>query len=144
MIMKSYTLPAGIYWIGDPCYIFPNDGPLSDYWDKVLCVPGFPDIDHHVKVGPVELWCAPTYYGDGGYYSGDFGDGFEFAVDSGTIGIVPLETVSFLNGPDTNPELGFIVEFEEEFQVIFDNGTFIFGGKEIDTRCLNEEIYEYE
>ena len=60
----TVTLPAGAYWIGDPCYL---------------------------PYGRAPLWSTGTDHGDGIYHDGDGiyhdGDGNEYPVDSGQLGI---------------------------------------------------------
>ena len=72
-------VPAGIYYVGDPCYHIPDSK-----WDDVLVAtdyftnPVFSDGEHYVLgVG--------TVYGDGVYYDQN---GNEYPVDSGTLGLV--------------------------------------------------------
>ncbi len=139
---QSYTLPAGKYWIGDPCYPFPNEGKHSDQWDIILEATSFFDGCNHIKVGEIELWATHTQYGDGLYESdGDY----QYPVDSGMLGIIPQSTIDFLN-PSTYlyddvaidvhkflENCGTFIEFEKQFLVTFKNGVFRFGYITIDT-----------
>lgn len=139
----SMAMPAGKYWIGDPCYIFPNDGPLSDKWMELLEKVDFFEVSYgELDDGKIKVWAASTAYGDG-LYSGT--NGFEvidFSVDAGLIGIVPQETVDYLGRGDRNLEtLGLFVEFTTPFRVECLNGVFRFGYIYIDT---NDEEIEYD
>ena len=77
-------LPAGDYYIGDPCYAIQ---PWHDYLDQAF--PGYGD-----KLGPQPflfggLQCVvySTEYGDGTYSDQN---GNYYCVDSGLIGATPL------------------------------------------------------
>lgn len=121
------SIPAGTYIIGDPGYF------IGHHWDTVGIfrgpAPGNPcimmgksadDIDWNErplpswdelnKLYPVVLLC--TLYGDGGY---EDNDGFTYSVDSGTLGMVPIE----LAQPGSETE-GRVVTFDSEFDVIAD------------------------
>ena len=71
-------VPAGKYYVGDPCYAF-NEGwiPLlesCDYFDRPAAANG--------------VVAFSTAYGDGVYHDGD---GRRYMVDAGLIGIVPVD-----------------------------------------------------
>ena len=116
------VLPAGTYWIGDPCYPFPNTGPNSNLWHKFLdknsCF-GYCELEE------IQIWLAGTYHGDGRFYGG----GYCFPVDSALLGIMPISTVHFLNRTDIQLEdLGAFIEFVHPVQIeITENGQFTFG-----------------
>jgi hypothetical protein len=109
------TLPAGTYVIGDPCYVI-EDGEWSDFCestkDENLIVA--PHGDGHA-VG------VHTVHGDGRYY-GD--DGNEYPVDSGMIGLVPVE------GPIEGHDF---VTFDEDIRCMRDGGYIVLGHIRIDT-----------
>jgi len=101
---EKTTIPPGIYFIGDPCYLFAKGwGRILDatsYFDKPL----FEDNKCLVAFG--------TAYGDG-VYKDQYGG--PFCVDSGTIGATSIQYYE--------PEkvrmmslnmLGDIVEFTQE------------------------------
>lgn len=124
---NSMILPAGKYWIGDPCYVFPHDGPMENKWDELLV-----EVDYfnrpygELDEGRIKVWAAPTAYGDGVYASNH---DKVFGVDAGVIGIVPQETVDYLGRTDNDlDELGLFIEFKESFWVdCVDQGYFSFG-----------------
>lgn len=120
------TLKAGVYWIGDLCYV------LSEDWDDVMDLmypssnPNRHSVDgeHPWKGG--KLWLHGTLYGDGCF---EGTNGFNFGVDAGLIGVVPLHLVS----EGARPELGSVVDFKEDFTVFYEDGVFQIGDIQIDT-----------
>lgn len=83
--LTMIKLPAGSYYIGDPCYVIDrakwgalidqNPGVVMGVTDKAI------DFEGH------KLWMHKTRYGDGGYYDQH---GAEYSVDSGLLAAVPL------------------------------------------------------
>ena len=85
------------FWIGDPCYVVPDDhwGPLCDNWQRFER--NNPDIGHHY-IGRVEheptglcFYTWNTAYGDGTYKL--FVDDKEVAqlcVDAGCLAAIPV------------------------------------------------------
>ena len=138
------VLEKGRYWIGDPCYVFPNHGPMSDRWDKLIekndCFNAGPFTE--IDGGKIKVWADGTTFGDGLYSSNI---NFNFPVDAGLLGIIPEETVIYLNTIDGVYDesqidgLGIFVEFEKEFTIRMQNGYFRFGYIIIDTRNENED-----
>lgn len=87
---SSCVLPAGEYYIGDPCYALQNEGKNQDQWDDVLEQTDF--FSKPVATLNGKKLCAfSTAYGDGAY-SGS--DGFEYGVDAGLLGAVPAAIAS--------------------------------------------------
>lgn len=130
---NKMIFPAGKYWIGDPCYVFPNDGPFRNRWDELLDeVEYFETLSYgELDDGKIKVWAAHTAYGDGRFVGSN---GAMFPVDAGLIGIVPMDTVEYLNRTDNDLDYcGQFVEFKESFVVESRNGDFIFGHIGIDT-----------
>lgn len=84
--LVSVKVPAGEYYLGDPCYFFTHED-----WDRVL-----PTCDTFEK----PIGKAPngdpvlgfgTAYGDGSYRGSD---GFEYGVDAGLIGLIPVRAIT--------------------------------------------------
>lgn len=127
---NTFTLPAGKWWIGDPCYPFPNDGPKSDEWDRVLGATGCFESPH-CDLGEIQVWAGSTKYGDG-TYSGS--DGNSYPVDAGLLGIMPESTVDYLgNDKEWLAKCGKFKTFDEPFKVVFYQGCFQFGDTIIHT-----------
>lgn len=126
----SYELPAGTYVIGDLCY------NLTDtQYDQFLN-----SSDYSARPGTITLadgttavvHSLSTAHGDGRFK--DFSR-FEYAVDSGTIGIVPLEA---LEGRDVD-ESTKVVKFKHPFECYDSAGTLVFGHIEINTNEANDD-----
>lgn len=142
MSNKDYvelTLPAGKYFIGDPCYVI-----ADEKWDEVSDqmfpgIVGHPDYENHdIVVDGIHFFAYSTAYGDGLY--DDF-DNFKYPVDSGSIGAVPFELVSKREG-ESLEDYGRIIEVDQPLRCIRDeNGTFIFvsGDLRIDIETGFEE-----
>ena len=135
------TLPAGKYYVGDPCYAVPNDGPKADLWgdicDEMFGGGGMNSGPNQSvsNIPGVIFWADNTAYGDGVY----FADEYEFPVDSGMLGIMPWSTVEFFNRPDFDPETsGAVIEFAEPFRIEFCDGRFKINHTVIETGCDEE------
>lgn len=134
-------LPSGKYYIGDPCYVVPDEhwGELLDdanffvtresgrYFDK--------DLGKSVIV-----YAGSTAWGDGLYSDGSR----EYPVDSGSIGIINAECIrpgkKERHSPDFVP--GHYIEFDRPFTISMNGGIFKFGEDlEINTR---DQLYEDE
>lgn len=130
MSNATFVLPAGNYWIGDPCYPFPNDGPKSDEWDKVLAATDFFQ-NPHCDLDEIQVWAGNTVYGDGTYAGSD---GNIYPVDSGLIGIMPESTVDYLgNDKAWLANCGTFGTFAKPFDVVFDGVLLQFGDVTINT-----------
>jgi hypothetical protein len=128
------TLPAGTYYIGDPCYVIPDDDWM-DYLDSWPVHPN-PHIgwkDGAARYKGKTCWHAGTAYGDGTYE-----DQYEhtYGVDAGLIGIVPID---LCKGTTRQLQrLGQVVIFNKSIQVYRDEDyTFRFGHIRIPTSDPN-------
>ena len=134
-------LPAGDYYIGDPCYVLAADDYPDDRWSNFcdLLEKGGNEV---TEFEGVPMFAAGTAYGDGTY---EGSDGFEYGVDAGLIGIVPLSLCTDVERLKRarEHELGTFVKFTKEFEVTSDGeGFFNFGGILIDTKEYEEEEEE--
>ena len=103
--MKKYIVPAGTYWLGDPCYSVPRD--LWDEWlHSAVLENNMNVLRHPSEVWPIALGIA-TEFGDGSYK-----DNYSrlLCVDSGLIGLVEEAWV-----PNLQDEVG------TRYKVTFDN-----------------------
>jgi hypothetical protein len=139
--MVVFTLPAGKYYIGDPCYV------IRDHiaWMAFLESCDFFEESHRAFFDKDEFWASETAYGDGVYNSNI---GFRFTVDAGLIGIVPMSVVErYANQANTDFEqFGVIVTFDDPFIVRFNpragnDPTHVFGHIKIFTDSCNEDDY---
>lgn len=141
---NKMVMPAGKYWIGDPCYVFPHDGPMGNKWGELLDEVDFFETLSYGELdgGKIKVWAASTAYGDGRYIGSN---GKAFPVDAGLIGIVPQETIDYLNRVDNDLDyLGLFIEFTEPFIVRSRSGIFDFGHIRIDTSDYADEEYDEE
>jgi hypothetical protein len=143
MSKTTLTLPAGKYYIGDPCYVISD----RDAWIEFIESCGYFEASCEAYIGEDKFWASETAYGDGGYWCSR---GKELSVDSGLIGIVPFSVVEKYceNIEDLN-DLGLAVEFNNEIGVTFDpeaDVTHIFGDVYVyaDNDEYENEEYEYE
>lgn len=106
------TLPAGKYWLGDPC----NTNLHEDLLDMVNAVITFSD----------EKKAAYSHngYGDGGFE--DTEGRYLYGIDTGTLGVFPFE---FVATPKWR-ELGSVHEFQKEFKFCVKDNVFIIGNDE--------------
>lgn len=132
------TLPPGKYFIGDPGYV------LEDSWGEV--VDAIEQAEGKVfSVRGVKMWAHYTAHGDG-----EFTDqhGNTFAVDSGTLGAVPIELIEDPAGE----EYGVVIDAEHGLTVDYDNGTFWLGATVIKTDDIDasgfadedDDLYELD
>ncbi len=125
----SYTLPAGTYVIGDPCYNL-TDAQYDEFLatSDSLAQPGTITLSDG---STVTVHALPTADGDGRFTSGKF----EYAVDSSSIGIMPLEALEGRE-PDESTK---VVKFKHPFEVYDSAGTLVFGHIEINTNYGPED-----
>ncbi len=128
-----YTLPAGTYYIGDPCYLFPNDGDESlggVSWDSFCNSFSF-DTDEslfrELVPGHGKVFLASTAYGDGAYDVYSMWSLIGVApVDAGLISIFPesLYLAALEKQPDSDwlKECFVRVEFPASFSVSVEKG----------------------
>jgi len=136
--MKRIKLPAGKYFISDPCYVVPDE-----YWMDVLEESDyFPrseggEANFNYKSKNHKVWAGGTAWGDGCYRSNEYR---EYGVDSGCIGITEwsqeLEDLlaSKYGRQVTNGSLCRIKEFKNPFTITIDNGRFRFDREIINTK----------
>jgi len=122
------TLPAGEYYIGDPCYVIDDTkwmDFLDPYWDLKGNGGKFEFEGHEVCV-------FQTQWGDGCY---PCSDGSSLGVDAGLIGAIPL---ALAHG---NPHAsGTIVLYNSPFECSRDDdGRMHFGDVEVMTGDEEEE-----
>lgn len=114
-------LEKGIYYIGDPGYIF------GESWNEVLNQTDFFDSDD-IQTLFGERCFAASSGGDGCLFDNQ---GRKYFVDSGTIGVMPISLID-IDKKVTIEEVFLsegmhIVEFTEDFEVDHDYGGVTFG-----------------
>jgi hypothetical protein len=139
----TVMVDPGRYVLGDPCYLI-----RGNHWDELLetCDMFDQPIGHVTLTMPgsdflvgkrYEILAFGTYYGDGTYQDNV---GNTYNVDSGLIGLVPVELAEALG---TLKEGDVIIEFREpNGWCSNENGVMCFGFNKIDTRKYYEEDEE--
>lgn len=137
-------LPAGVYFVGDPCYVFSNEIRNKDRWSDLLDVADYFDSGDVVEFEGHKLFAAPTMWGDG-VYSDQMWN--KYSVDAGLIGAVPqaLWDISEEEQKDLH-RLGKVVKFEHDFCCFVRGASVIcIGEYEIDTDPEeNDDYFEDE
>lgn len=121
------TLPAGTYFIGDPCYVMDDQDWLRfcQWFDRVEAGEETED--------DLEEWngvaAGYTRYGDG-TYSTSHGN---FSVDSGMIGVI--EGSYWVSGKPEELEryndIGMVIEFKQPFEFRCHNSSFTISNEEM-------------
>jgi hypothetical protein len=119
----SVTLPAGEYWVGDPCYAIPDDRWMewleaADYRREPSPRYLVADLDGHSCVG------VGTAYGDGVFHGSD---GNNYPVDAGLIGAVPVEVC------EGAPRGMHLMSFAGPFDLSYHDGVIKVGNVAINT-----------
>lgn len=135
----STTMPAGTYYLGDPCYVIDDKNwqAFLDYFEIQL-VNGENQyataiIDNHLT------FVAFTLNGDGTYFDNH---GNEFPCDAGMLGCVPLLLTDSDRVYDVHEhDLGIIVTFDKEFTVDCHDGIIYIGNHIFDTTNVGFGVY---
>lgn len=125
------TFPAGLYYVGDLCYLLPD----HVYDDYVCSSTGYEGVEVEVTDGekaPYLSFYSHTAYGDGLYRDNNKNS---YCVDAGIIGIVQLVDEEMIESAKTQEKakLAKVIKFEHPFTVDVDGGTFEFGDIKICT-----------
>lgn len=123
---------ADKYYIGDLCYILPNDA-----YDDIVCSFQYDDGCWH-KVGKYRFAFGNTAYGDGIYNDNS---GNLYPVDAGIIGILCLKGTGLIKKAQSLMEESccLVVEFDTEPEVGISDGVFMFEHIVIDTAHEEED-----
>ena len=121
------TLPAGRYFVGDPCYVIANDK-----WDTFLESGPFAGIDMIEFEGGF-AGVADTMYGDGEYHiEGGYPPG-PLPVDAGLLGAVSENLIAQKYDVEELAELGIMVDFPSPFRVYREGSVVVIGHLRIET-----------
>ena len=136
-------LPAGRYYIGDPCYVIPDEE-----WHSLLEHVNYFEGDGLFEYKGCKMAVYSTAWGDGLYpgYCSASNSFYSFGVDAGLLGAVPEELVSEeAKGRIDSKELWVVVE-ESGSLVCWKEGRGLIhlGPLSIETdECADEEEDEY-
>ena len=122
MNTDARTLPAGTYFLGDPCYAVPDER-----WETLL-----EQVDYFTDPGTIGTVDGHPVvaFAIGNDHAFTDATGHEYATDAGLIGLTPMA----LANPDTDgdrgrwlAESGRIVTLTSEFTAHRDGDTLVFG-----------------
>lgn len=120
LVGESFTFPAGRYWVGDLCYVYPDEE-----WGQ-FCDADFGKTEHCIdKDGAIGryhggyfFFVAGTAYGDGIYPLRKNGQVLSnMGVDAGLLALVPMELVSIWGTTSQAYDLGVVINCEKPFTV---------------------------
>ena len=133
-------LPAGKYYIGDPCYVLASDDPDDKRWGN-FCKELWKHGHSLEEFEDIPMFAAGTAYGDGSF---EGSDGFWYGVDAGLIGIVPLSLCTDKKrlARAKKSELGRFVTFKKDILIDYLDGIFWFGDITINTKSQYAEDYD--
>lgn len=117
-------VPAGTYWLGDPCYACPK-ALWSDLLDRSNCF-----AEPMGTVAGHNVYAFGTAHGDGTYLDRE---GNEYPVDAGLIGLTPVS----LSIPE--PSGCHKITFNKDVECYSLDGVLYFGHVQIDTDPDDEE-----
>lgn len=129
----AVRVPAGRYFLGDPCYAVPDN---AGQWDTLLDSCGHFGLDDGPQSSPVgtvlghQVLGFPTAHGDGAYFDQD---GNEYPVDAGLIGLTPEVLYRQVEDQDWLRKAGMIVDLAEETLCTTDGSLLVFGTHQINT-----------
>ena len=135
-------LPAGTFYVGDPCYGFTSEaGEADNVWMEWLntCYKNSDQEDPNRvmlmdgEVRGLRVVASGTKYGDGGY---EDQYGRVYGVDAGLIGVIPA---SGWVTTDETPRGMHKVEFPTPFHIGYDDGTITIGDIAIETGWLDDD-----
>ena len=109
----SVQVPAGTYWLGDPCYVFDDeqwDDLIDNNFDSPIHILFDKDPDNFT-LNQHQILMFRTSHGDGVYVDAGVG---EYPVDSGTIGLVPIALVPNHEDFEKVQKLGGVVTFDKD------------------------------
>lgn len=132
--MSKMTMPAGLYYVGDLCYV------MNAEWDEVcaLTIAGQNMVDGVFNLADGRQFAMfSTAYGDGTYTSNRGG---KYPVDSGSIGCIMVDNITgAFSGESPDLGAGVLHKFERDFEVSGERGVIVFGHIVIDTDEDEEE-----
>jgi hypothetical protein len=135
--VDKMTMPAGLYYIGDLCYV------MHDEWSEVcsLLIAGRDDGScnegEFVLADGRRFAIYNTAYGDGSYLDTD---GNSYGVDSGSIGCIRIEDIRLTDKNTIG--LGVALTFISPFETSGEGAVIRFGDVEIDTDPPYEDDYD--
>ena len=140
--VTTATKSAGEYWVGDPCYVVPDDIYQGIWGDEYKFKDGTIDCGNGLS-----FQVHGTAWGDGEYKGSN---GFIYGVDAGVLAIVPMELATKERGLDKGTRhkssTAKLKYKDGVFNMIFDNETITIDtdlSEDLDeSKQLKKEDYE--
>jgi hypothetical protein len=150
--MKLFVLPKGRYYVGEPCYVVPDNlwSQVCDLfiYDKIERKAGdfqtsYPAPDSRdgqiIKYKDIPFFVCGTAYGDGCYPVKQNGKTLaHLGVDAGLLSIIPSELVKQWGKQADAERLGFSVNISHDFSIKAEGGNFKFAGYSVETGDEND------
>ena len=141
MSEKIFTnIPAGTFFIGDPCYAF---GAGKHKWDDILTATDTYDSSTVTEIEPGMVTGAFSIGGDGVFpgHNADTGASYEFPVDAGIIGFVDVRLMDEADIEECRSQnCGVFVTFEKSWSA-FAEGDWLYIGN-IRIEIASEDEWE--
>lgn len=163
--MQSFThinsttvlVQPGRYFFGDPCYVVGTTDVTCTVWDRLLDSCDYFNADNKItgtaigEVDGYQVAAFGTMHGDGTYYPitcletvfdpktiGLNAKNSNIDVDSGLIGLVPVEAINKdkiagYHNDGGGVSLGIWVDITEPTKFYIEDGTFYFGKNSVNT-----------
>lgn len=110
------TVPAGKYFVGDPCYAVKDNDAWQDFVERMFKDSPAGETVSGVMMNGYPVVGVGTMYGDGEYF--DVNHNRSFPVDAGLIGVVDMR-VAAQNGVTESDlkDMGHVINFDEEVRL---------------------------
>lgn len=139
-IDQNQQFQPGAYYVGDPCYVYPNS-EWGDFCDVMIVDNN--TLDGFFEYEGVPFFVGSTRYGDGSYpLIAGRATINTLAVDSGTLSIIPLELIEKWRAKIEHGLSG-VVSLNENTGVSHEQGDFEFGHYAIVTSYEQEDEETY-
>ena len=158
ILKQRSPLPAGTYYIGDPCYVikddewmqaleetnyfnmFPSKAATRDHeYNKSGTQYGVFSYEIHGINGKYVFAASSTAYGDGEYHCEKDGSTIGMCgVDAGLIAAIPIEMIEDY-GDDSGLDLGLVYDFDHDFYINYSDGAIGFGDVIVHTEDDGDE-----
>lgn len=125
---KSFVVPAGKYYLCDPCYVISNADDWVGFLESCATEDSAGFSGHYEALSDgTKVLAFATKHGDGNYHDQH---GNSFSVDSGLLGLIPC---SYSPGYEGIERTGAQAEFTEDTLCFTRDGILTFGNHVIDT-----------
>ena len=141
--MRNITMPAGTYYIGDPCYMVKDNASGNNFWDRLCELTYKPRAQlKSMIVDSMLIWSHATIHGDGLFLLQTKNFQSRLYVDSGRIACMKISDSLIpyklnddrFHDVDDKSSHYCIRSFTNEFEVGYSLGQFYIGNYTINTK----------